>query len=440
MYDNYHKSYGDSVLYDTKLACILLCCGIIFLSILAWLGYTSSPGNFITNSWNVDWSQFFYNLFRPMGIFFILVFICSIPSKIEILIVLLSWGICIFIGLFLGWENFYPALHHASFYKTTLAIPCTFIVLIKTIKSLVLHKTTLYDSRLRWLIFQLILFMHILDSALPLTIFFHPYILDLYALHFDMLLLPQLTPLIVHFFHAFPKGGLIMQWSYNPISIFPLILAIRQLNGRHNYIPSVTLVWSIVGILGLMSYMVYPITGPVFAFGSDFYNKFNQLMHMDLAPIIQLTDLRNGMPSLHFSWTLLSTIFWWQTTKNILWRSITLVYCIFLAMSTLYLGQHYLVDLIVAVPFSLGCLALANTNIPLTHYTRRNTIIAGFFGWLVWIISLYHPQLFITYSFAINILVLFTATMVVYQCYCISCFKDAGQSSLTPKITLDNHS
>lgn len=423
MFNKYLNSYGDSILYDTKLAFNLSLLGFIFLSVMAYFGHTFWPGNFITESWKLDWSHFFYDLFRPMGVIFILIFIFSNPTYKEILIVLSGWVICLLIGLLLGWEHFYPALSHASFYKTTLSIPCTLIVLIKNLWLPLSHEDSLYNKRLRWLIFTLIIFIHILPSALMLTISLCPQILDLYVLPFDMLIVPHLTRSLVHFISILPKGDLIMEWSYKPIFILPLILSIQQLKGRPHHVPTVILVWIVVALCGVITYLTYPIIGPLFLFGSDFYNQFNPENYPAITLLSQMKDARNGMPSLHFSWTLLSTVLWWQTTRTIFWRFISLVYCILLALSTIYLGQHYFVDLIVAVPFSLGCWALANTNIKLTRFPRINIVLAGFLGCLIWIVSLYYPLYFTSYPYAINLLLVFTLIIVTYQSYYIHNFK-----------------
>jgi hypothetical protein len=60
---------------------------------------------------------------------------------------------------------------------------------------------------------------------------------------------------------------------------------------------------------------------------------------------------RNAMPSMHMTWALL--VWWsaWELTP--LARLIATVFATLTFLSTLGFGEHYLVDLIVSVPFAL---------------------------------------------------------------------------------------
>jgi|SRR5450756_786207 len=91
-------------------------------------------------------------------------------------------------------------------------------------------------------------------------------------------------------------------------------------------------------------FIAFPAVGP------GFYNSASQS-----------SDWRNCMPSMHFTWALLLAFNarprWW---RNCLWAYVGLI-----GMATIATGQHYLVDLIAAVPYALGVQWLAQRSLNL---------------------------------------------------------------------------
>lgn len=117
--------------------------------------------------------------------------------------------------------------------------------------------------------------------------------------------------------------------------------------------PNLLKVLIIAGVVGGTLYMVVPASSPLFVLHSRF--------PFDPPPVDQFTstallnvprsDFRNCMPSLHFGWTLLIFL----NVRWSLWRRIGSGLLVILIMiSTVGFGQHYLIDLIVAVPFILA--------------------------------------------------------------------------------------
>jgi hypothetical protein len=74
---------------------------------------------------------------------------------------------------------------------------------------------------------------------------------------------------------------------------------------------------------------------------------------------ILLSGVPNAMPSLHFQSTLM--ICWLSKPWKWLYR-ITGAFAVLTALATLGLGEHYLVDLVVAVPYTLAILALCSNS------------------------------------------------------------------------------
>ena len=66
--------------------------------------------------------------------------------------------------------------------------------------------------------------------------------------------------------------------------------------------------------------------------------------------------IRTGMPSLHLTWAVIS---WWFAPRSPRWlRPLLAGFVVTTCLATIGLGQHYLIDLIVAVPFMIGVIAL----------------------------------------------------------------------------------
>jgi PAP2 superfamily protein len=88
----------------------------------------------------------------------------------------------------------------------------------------------------------------------------------------------------------------------------------------------------LAGIFCFAFYMLLPAVGPVF------YN-------WDAG--FALNAPRNCMPSMHLSWAMLMA---WNA-KRLHWRLLFTIYALIMAAATLAIGQHYLIDLLAAVPY-----------------------------------------------------------------------------------------
>lgn len=108
-------------------------------------------------------------------------------------------------------------------------------------------------------------------------------------------------------------------------------------------------------MVGYLFFSVFPVCGPRYGFPASFpwgHTPYSDLagMKLERIPINWLVP-RNGVPSLHFSWALL---IWWNTRTLPRWARITaLAFVLATAFDALATGEHYLFDLIAALPFSL---------------------------------------------------------------------------------------
>ena len=152
-------------------------------------------------------------------------------------------------------------------------------------------------------------------------------------------------------------------------------------------------IWELIELLfaaamvGYLFFSVFPVTGPRYGFSAYFpqadlpYSILTGL-RLERIPVNWLIP-RNGVPSLHFTWALL---IWWNTRTLPRWaRATALAFVLATAFDTLATGEHYLFDLIVALPFSLWMQASMIRTVGFRNRERWLPALCGaamFLGWL----------------------------------------------------------
>jgi PAP2 superfamily protein len=131
-----------------------------------------------------------------------------------------------------------------------------------------------------------------------------------------------------------------------PLALVAVSEAERRQTSRRR---SVLAVSALAALLGILAYQIVPATGPKYAFAG--YPAEGPLFGewATRAPFQHLPP-RNAMPSLHMTWALLVA---WHAAR-VGWAG-TLVGLSFLGLTVfavLATGEHYLVDLVIAVPFA----------------------------------------------------------------------------------------
>jgi len=120
---------------------------------------------------------------------------------------------------------------------------------------------------------------------------------------------------------------------------------------------------------GWSLFLLLPANGPGFAFPG--YPTV--VPHPDLA-LISVRGLANSIPSLHMSGALILVA---HAARSRNWRGIFVLNAIGTAMATLALGEHYLIDLVVAVPFA--CFAV---NMIDQRWRRGFCALASVLTWM----------------------------------------------------------
>jgi hypothetical protein len=147
--------------------------------------------------------------------------------------------------------------------------------------------------------------------------------------------------------------------------------------------------------IGVLFYRLFPAVGPLALFLKDFplhplgYSETSRLV---VEPI-SVHSLKNAMPSLHMAWALLAL--WWAGTLPWWDRLLAALFVIFTIVATMGLGEHYLIDLIVAFPFALMIYYFCSFSLSWKSHRRLWASFGGLLATLGWFALLrYETRLF----------------------------------------------
>ena len=181
-----------------------------------------------------------------------------------------------------------------------------------------------------------------------------PLKLDLYVYWFDRLLgfEPGFALCRIVLGHFFLIPVLAVSYQLMPLAIVAVFGGYLRYRSEREAMSMVP-VFLLNLALSVPFYLLFPVCGPVYAFPG-----FPALPSGPLVPHpILLNAPPNGVPSIHFSTALLIL---WYGRKLPFGRSIGGIYLALTALSTLASGEHYLFDLLVAVPYAGMIYVLGN--------------------------------------------------------------------------------
>lgn len=140
--------------------------------------------------------------------------------------------------------------------------------------------------------------------------------------------------------------------------------------------------------IGGLIYTLLPITGPAYAFPQHFPNAMPEPASFALTSAVGLPAYRNGMPSMHLTGALL-LLYAALCIRNRAATWLSVVFVVGTAWATLALGEHYLIDLLAALPFSvtLASILLAPRAISNPSPFRRSTLIVSVLT-VMWLLGL----------------------------------------------------
>jgi hypothetical protein len=171
---------------------------------------------------------------------------------------------------------------------------------------------------------------------------------DLYLYAFDSGLGIAPGASIAKLFDALPWIGIAASAIYALLLLFPTLYDAWGL--RRGVRGSLMTAFVVAGVCGFIFYQICPGLGPLYVFGSRYPAHLPAPGQFKLA-LYHGAGARNAMPSMHMTWALL--VWWsaWELTPMA--RFIATGFAALTFLATLGFGEHYLVDLIVAVPFVL---------------------------------------------------------------------------------------
>ncbi|WP_199815699.1 phosphatase PAP2 family protein [Streptomyces griseus] len=158
-------------------------------------------------------------------------------------------------------------------------------------------------------------------------------------------------------------GAHVLDWVYVQLAVAAVVMALYQLRhvAAERRFPSHHLVrtFLVIGLLGPGIYMLFPVVGPIFAYGADGGHWALGNLWPDTPPPLtaphsmpfdEITP-RNCMPSLHTAWA--TTIFIHSRRAPRVLRFAGTFWLIATLGATLGFGYHYGTDIIAGVVFAL---------------------------------------------------------------------------------------
>lgn len=215
------------------------------------------------------------------------------------------------------------------------------------------------------------------EKALSATAVWLPIIYDFRLAMIDGLAGFQLSAAVAIVPQALPAVGVVLALTYVALPlVIGYVAGLEQRQARSQdlgLLPTVLM----AGCFGLVSYAVLPAIGPKAYFGPDFPVLQTTLAALMARPIVDFDPLhvRNAMPSLHVSSAMLicSTC----RTMGLRARILSAVFLALTAFATMALGEHYAIDLVVAVPFVLMLRGLTVSGLSRGSRERCVAIAAG---------------------------------------------------------------
>jgi hypothetical protein len=226
------------------------------------------------------------------------------------------------------------------------------------------------------------LFVIVTAAVLPATAHAHAATLDRVLYAFDGSLGLQPSFVVGRLLSRLPWLGTLAEISYEQVPVAMLILYASTMGKAERRKPNLLLLFGVASLAGYLLYFLLPAAGPVYLFPSQFPNSPPPLGGFAIVPTGLPADVpRNAMPSLHMAWAVL--LFWNARRFGIWLRAAYLLYLTLTVLITLGSGEHYLIDLVVALPFALA--VQVGFSVPIHQLPRSPLLWSGVAGVLAWL-------------------------------------------------------
>lgn len=251
---------------------------------------------------------------------------------------------------------------------------------------------------------------------------------DLFLYSFDASLGVQPAIVLGQMFARFPVFASISQLVYLALPVaIGLAFAGCVLKAPKDAFPAVV-AFLITGPIGACFYAIFPALGPVHILRADFpwhSLTMEQARRLLLEPIA-MPGARNAIPSLHAAWIFL--VYWFSRRLSLVERIGAGVFLFFTLCGTLGTGEHYFVDLVVAVPFTLMILGLTQMICAKQRPAALAAILYGLAATLLWFALLRYVNHFFWQSPLVPWgACAFTVAFAWYFARGLECEKPAGE-------------
>jgi hypothetical protein len=140
------------------------------------------------------------------------------------------------------------------------------------------------------------------------------------------------------------------------------------------------------GFAAAAMYALTPVAGPFYVFGPSFPQQLGALLQAPAGWLGTQPGFapRNAFPSYHLAWALLAVILTLRFHGAL--RAAFGAYAALIALATLALGEHYLIDLVAAFPALLAVAAVCTERLAWRQPQRWQALAAGlalYLGWAV---------------------------------------------------------
>jgi hypothetical protein len=265
------------------------------------------------------------------------------------------------------------------------------------------------------------------DNMLRWAATVHDKVYDLYLYAFDASLHVQIPFAVGRYFAQHGTIRQISLLAYIGLSVPIAVVYAGQLRRTGAKALQCFITFVITGPMGILFYNAVPALGPAHLFTKNFPwhpLAIEQVRHLFLEPVA-LDGPRNAIPSLHMGWVLLA--WWYSRGLSKTERAIALFYLVFVALATLGTGEHYFVDLVVAVPFALFMESLFAYDLRISDSNRIRGVAFGLLSTCAWLAALrFSPHVF--WSTPILPWTLCTATVAIGLFFEMH-LRDSGKSA-----------
>jgi hypothetical protein len=302
-----------------------------------------------------------------------------------------EWAAVLLIGAALS--SIYAYLHHGfghylasapSACAAFLGVGSLIVLSLRSITSETGRRRSYRDTLLTASVFPYFSFP--LAICLNLTTAFHPKVYDLLLYAFDVSLGVRASSFIGQLMAASAPLKIfgILVYQAMPLAICSLAALERARPTR--FPAGIMKLFIVTGLAGAILYNFFPAAGPIYVFGNRFPASLPAVADLTIHPVALAGAPRNALPSVHFACALL---IWWNVARlSLRWRLMAGVFLGMTILATIGFGEHYLVDLVVAVPFALAMQAACLKSTSWASDDRRVAFSGGAALAVIWIAML----------------------------------------------------